>query len=266
MSVSASLVQADRAIGFEKPAGAFPENRTPKGVGSFPTGTGGSLIPWRFDRLLTCPEPEIGSAALRIIDRLQGIDRANRLKFLRLLAAKTKKSPVPIKHIKNRVASIELLTIMEYPATADILETAFDWPIGEHTLYLISLANTLVYRLEGQRERIARKVVGAYLKASNQPETRSDMDRIRVQTFRTLAVISPNDALGSIGSDIKDFDGLELTAVLDAVVQAARRPDAVFSRELCNCINSLYERHVRSDADSPNPAGILSRLLELNKL
>ncbi|MEW4568512.1 hypothetical protein AB1L88_11665 [Tautonia sp. JC769] len=227
----------------------------------------GSSISWQIDRLLTCRQDEIAGVAFRLVDLLEKQEPIHQPILLRALATKIKMSiHGSSQNLANRIAAIEVLSMFNFPSTAELIESSLTCALGDDHLYLIALARSAEYQLAEQCERVAGLIVRTMEEAADNESMQHNWGRLCVEIFRTLSEISPREALGPICRHIESLhEENDLTAVLDAIVVATRKLSNLdWCNELKATSKKLFEHFVTaSEDDYTNIPGIVARLLEI---
>ncbi len=118
-----------------------------------------------------------------------------------------------------------------------------------------------------ESKSIAENIVRLYCESRNLQIAVRWRERFAVETFRTLAELSPVDVVSAIAADLPNIADFELTPVLESISVAARELDrTTLSRApLKASLKLVWERYVedKSAEDIGNRPGIMGRLMEL---
>src|SRR5205807_2471359 len=135
-------------------------------------------------------------------------------------------------------------------------------------LYAVSMARISPSPDQRWRDRVADRIVGLLDNASTSGMFGTSwVTRFAVEAFRSLAELSPALATGPVCRHLTRFDGHEVTAILEAVLTAARNLGltAHHSSEIRATAQALWSHYSQrvDGAFIVNEAGILARILEL---
>lgn len=226
-----------------------------------------NILRFRIDRLLRCSEDELGEAAQRVIDTLGKFGPGRRHAYLALLADGIRRSGFPhIGPIANQVAAIEILEFFGSKIAAEFVEAGLGRPVDRYSIYFVSLTHNLQVPSDGESTRLAGSMVRLLDEAANKSVSDFSFSSLCAVAYKSLAFLSPRAALGPASRHLLKVESLELTAVLQAMVDAARRvgDPSLFSQEVTRCVSTLYGTYMQAHEDEvDNIPGVVARLLEL---
>lgn len=230
-----------------------------------------TVMPIPLQSLLECDPDFIGEAGAKALQWLEKQEVEHRELFLRRLARVLEAEIRQAQSVsQNIIASVEVLA--RYRASAPEMLSLLrlllqERPVGENHMYMVSLCRDIASRGSEHAATLAdlvESVLDAQVQSGIDPSVEWQT-RLVVESFRVLSHLNPNHAAGPVCRWLPSFGELEITAVLEEVVKAARHDNVSVSPELCAAIGELWGRYINNPALA-NAPGILAKLLELRGL
>lgn len=222
-----------------------------------------------LERLMACQPPQIPELAANAMRWQSAQLPITRNRALERLAARINESRrggyEEIKEVNCR-AGIEFLATVQSHAASPLIER---WlrarPVAEGHLYLLPLPRILEALPEDAALRMADHVAQILDDVVRKGELDTEWGRrLGVEAFRTLAVLSPKDGIERAARHVPLIGPLEISAVLEAVLQALERSKEAPSAKLVDAGNALWRRYsTHQVADADNVPGVLARAFEL---
>jgi hypothetical protein len=226
-------------------------------------------LPPPLEQLLACRREQIPDRGMRALQWLRGrswISRNRTLERLAIRVAQARREDDKAGKEQNCIAALELLVSFQSSAATTLLENWFrSRPVAQGHLYLVSMLRLLCLSGTPGADRFADLIVTAFEEVMEHGQLDTEWGRrFCVEAFRSLGVISPGKVVGPVCRHLAVVGSLELSAVLEAVLQALRSPGVFPTRVLTDMAERLWKRYLSEEVErADNVPGVLARLLEI---